>query len=174
MARFENSLIDFDKAGPGFITRLINSLHRAFSSIPDWFTALLARFSIAAVFWKSGQTKVEGLAIDLVEGTFTLGWPKLGATTVELFRDEYKLPILPPEISAVLATTAEHVFPILILIGLATRLSAFALLIMTIVIQVLVYPGAYPLHGTWAVVLLFLMAKGPGWLSLDHLITKAR
>lgn len=174
MARSENFLIDLDKAGPGFITRLINALHRAFSFIPDWFTALLARFSIAAVFWKSGQTKVEELAIDLVEGTFTLGWPKLGATTVELFRDEYKLPILPPEISAVLATTAEHVFPILILIGLATRLSAFALLIMTIVIQVLVYPGAYPLHGTWAVVLLFLMAKGPGWLSLDHLITMAR
>ncbi|KAF0228282.1 MAG: hypothetical protein FD175_2063 [Beijerinckiaceae bacterium] len=174
MARSENSLIDLNKAGPGFITRLIAAVHRLFSAIPDWFTALLARFSIAAVFWKSGQTKVEGLAIDLIEGTFTLGWPRLGATTVDLFRDEYKLPFLPPEISAVLATTAEHIFPVLILLGLATRLSAFALLIMTLVIQVLVYPGAYPLHGTWAVVLLFLMAKGAGWLSLDHLIARMR
>lgn len=173
MARPDNPMMDLNNAGYGPIRRMIDAGHQQFSTIPDWFTALLARFSIAAVFWKSGQTKLEGLAIDLVEGTFTLGWPKLGATTVELFRDEYKLPFLPPEISAVLATTAEHIFPILILIGLATRLSAFALLIMTIVIQVLVYPGAYPLHGTWAVVLLFLMAKGPGWLSIDHLIARS-
>lgn len=154
----------------GFVGRCVTIAHRLFSAIPDWFIALVARFSIAAVFWKSGQTKVEGFAIDLVEGTFNLGWPKLGASTVDLFKDEYRLPILPPELAAVLATIAEHVFPALILVGLATRLSAAALLGMTLVIQILVYPGAYALHGTWAAVLLFLMAKGPGFLSLDHLI----
>lgn len=156
----------------GGIAGLVGTIHHAFSAIPDWFTAIIARFSIAAVFWKSGQTKVEGLAIDIVEGTFQLGMPKLGALTVDLFRDEYKLPVISPELAAILATIAEHVFPVLILIGLATRLSAFALLVMTIVIQVFVYPSAYALHGTWAVVLLFLIAKGPGWLSVDHLLAK--
>jgi putative oxidoreductase len=159
-------------AATGGLAGLIGAVHRAFAAIPDWFVAIIARISIAAVFWKSGQTKVEGFAIDLVEGTFQLGMPKLGALTVDLFRDEYKLPLLSPELAAILATIAEHVFPVLILIGLATRLSAFALLVMTIVIQVFVYPSAYALHGTWAVVLLFLMAKGPGWLSLDHLIAR--
>jgi len=157
---------------PGLLAQCICLVHRLFSAIPDWFIALVARFSIAAVFWKSGQTKVEGFAVDLIEGTVSLGWPKLGAATVELFRDEYRLPILPPELAAVLATTAEHVFPVLILVGLATRLSAAALLSMTLVIQILVYPGAYPLHGTWAAVLLFLMAKGPGFLSFDHLLAR--
>lgn len=174
MARSDKAMTNPGGTGAGIVERLVRLSSRLFSAIPDWFTAILARFSIAAVFWKSGQTKVEGFAVDLVEGTFTLGWPKLGAMTVELFKDEYKLPLLPPALAAVLATVAEHVFPILILIGLATRLSAFALLIMTIVIQVLVYPSAYPLHGTWAVVLLFLMAKGAGWLSLDHLIARNR
>lgn len=150
----------------------VAAVHRAFAAIPDGLIAVVARFSIAAVFWKSGQTKVEGFAVDLVEGTFQLGWPRLGPSTVELFRDEYKLPVLPPELAAVLATIAEHVFPVLILIGLATRLSAFALLGMTLVIQVLVYPGAYPVHGTWAAVLLFLMAKGAGPLSIDALIAR--
>lgn len=153
---------------------IMAAVHRAFAAIPDGLIAVVARFSIAAVFWKSGQTKVEGFAIDIVEGTYQLGLPRLGSSTVDLFRDEYKLPVLPPEIAAVLATVAEHVFPVLILIGLATRLSALALLIMTLVIQVLVYPGAYPVHGTWAAVLLVLMAKGAGPLSLDALLARSR
>src|SRR3954471_4764773 len=90
--------------------------------IPHWFIAALARFSIAAVFWKSGQTKIEGLAIDLVSGEFTLGWPRLADSTIPLFQDEYKLPLVPPEIAAYAAATAEHVFPILLLAGFATRL----------------------------------------------------
>ena len=150
--------------------RLFASLNRVFTAIPHWFLALLARFSIASVFWKSGQTKVEGFAIDLVAGTATFGVPRLSDSAIDLFRDEYKLPLVPPEIAAVLATIAEHLFPILILIGLATRLSAFALLVMTLVIEILVYPDAYPLHGIWATVLLYLMKVGPGMFSLDRLI----
>jgi len=154
----------------GHVAKVTRGVSVLFSRIPHWLIALLARFSIAAVFWKSGQTKIEGLAVDLVEGTVSLGIPRFADSTIDLFRDEYKLPLVPPEIAAFLATVAEHSFPILLLIGLATRLSALALLVMTIVIQIFVYPGAYPVHGVWAVALLYLMAHGPGPLSVDHVV----
>ena len=135
--------------------------------IPDSLIALIGRFSIAAVFWLSGQTKIEGLAIDLVQGEFHLGWPHLSDSALSLFQEEYALPLIPPAWAATLAAVAEHVLPVLILFGLATRLSALGLLGMTLVIQVFVYPGAYPTHGVWATVLLYLIAKGPGKLSID-------
>lgn len=141
---------------------------RLLERIPHLFIAAVARFSIAAVFWNSGQTKVEGFALNIVSGEFQLGWPRLADSAVVLFRDEYRLPLIPPEVAAAMAATAEHLFPVLLLFGLATRFSALALLAMTLVIQVFVYPGAYATHGTWAAVLLYLMARGPGWLSLDH------
>ena len=140
--------------------------------LPHSLIALLGRFAIAAVFWKSGQTKVEGLSIDLVGGTFRLGWPRLADSAVDLFRNEYKVPLLPPETAAVLAATAEHVLPMLLLVGLATRFSALGLLGMTAVIQLFVYPDAYPVHGTWAAVLLWLVALGPGRVSIDHLLAR--
>jgi putative oxidoreductase len=140
--------------------------------IPHSLIAFIARFSIAAVFWKSGQTKVEGLAIDLIDGTFQFGVPRLADSTIPLFRSEYHLPLLSPELAAHLAAFAEHFFAVLILIGFATRFSALALLGMTLTIQLFVYPDAYPTHGTWAAVLLYLMATGPGKLSIDHLIAK--
>ncbi|MFJ7315481.1 DoxX family protein [Pseudomonas sp. NPDC098747] len=140
--------------------------------IPHSLIAFLARFSIAAVFWKSGQTKIEGLAIDLIDGTLQLGWPRLADSTIPLFESEYHVPLLSPEIAAHMAAFAEHFFPVLILIGFATRFSALALLGMTLTIQLFVYPDAYPTHGTWAAVLLFLMARGPGRLSIDHLIAR--
>ncbi|RON79613.1 DoxX family protein [Pseudomonas fluorescens] len=150
------------------ITRAITLLEH----IPHSLIALIARFSIAAVFWKSGQTKVEGLAIDLIDGTFQLGWPRLADSTIPLFQSEYHVPLLSPELAAHLAAFAEHCFPVLILIGFATRFSALALLGMTLTIQLFVYPDAYPTHGTWAAVLLYLMATGPGKLSIDHLIAR--
>lgn len=149
---------------------LLSRVESVFAAIPLSLVALLARFSIAATFWKSGQTKVQGFAFDPIEGRYEFGLPRFADSTIDLFRDEYKLPVLPPELAALAATVAEHVFPILILIGLATRLSATALLIMTAVIQIFVYPGAYATHGVWAAVLLYLMALGPGKISLDHLL----
>jgi len=134
--------------------------------IPHSLIAFIARFSIAAVFWKSGQT------IDLFDGTFQIGLPRLADSTIPLFKSEYALPLLSPELAAHLAASAEHVFPVLILFGLATRFSALALLGMTLTIQLFVYPDAYPTHGTWAAVLLYLMARGPGVLSIDHLIAR--
>lgn len=136
--------------------------------IPHSLIALLGRFSISAVFWLSGQTKVDGLDIDIVHGVFKLGWPKLTDSAVALFRNEYKLPLIPPETAAALAAFAEHLFPVMLLFGLGTRFAALALLVMTAVIEIFVYPDAYPTHGVWATVLLYLLARGPGVVSLDH------
>lgn len=136
--------------------------------IPHSLIALLGRFSISAVFWKSGQTKIEGFALDLFGGQFQFGWPRLAESTIPLFQDEYDLPLVPPEIAACAAATAEHVLPAMLLIGLGTRFSALALLVMTLTIQVFVYPSAYPTHGVWATVLLYVLARGPGKYSVDH------
>lgn len=116
--------------------------------------ALASRFGIAGIFWLSGRTKVEG-------------WLTLTDTTFLLFREDYALPLIPPVWAAYLATTAEHLFPILLVLGLATRLSAAALLGMTAVIQFGVYPAAWPTHLTWAVPLLYLLGRGAGRWSLD-------
>jgi putative oxidoreductase len=144
----------------------------ALSRIPYDAVALLARISVAATFWRSGQTKVEGLAIDLAEGSFVLGWPRLSDNAVALFRDEYRLPWLSPEWAASLAAFGEHLLPLLLLAGLASRFAATGLLAMTAVIQLLVYPGAWPIHGTWAALLLMLMSQGPGRWSLDHALAR--
>jgi putative oxidoreductase len=150
----------------------VRTLTGLLARIPDSLIAFVGRFSIAAVFWKSGQTKIQGFAVDIVSGEFQFGVPRLSDSVVALFRDEYRLPLVPPEVAAPLAAFAEHLFPLLILLGLATRFSAVALLVMTMTIQLLVYPDAYPTHGVWATVLLFLIAKGAGTFSLDHLIAR--
>lgn len=152
------------------VVALAHWTQRTLSRIPHSLIALLARFSIAAVFWQSGQTKIEGFVIDLVQGKFELGWPRLADSTIPLFAYEYQVPVLAPALAAYLATTAEHVLPLMLLAGLGTRLAALGLLGMTAVIQVFVYPDAYATHGTWAAVLLYLVARGPGSVSLDHVI----
>ena len=156
------------------IARRVGSAIALFERIPHSLVAFVARFSIAAVFWNSGQTKIQGLVINLVTGEFALGWPRLSDSALALFQDEYKLPFIPAEFAAPLAATAEHVLPLLILFGIATRFSALGLLLMTLVIQLLVYPGAYATHGTWAAILLYLMARGPGVLSVDHWVSRRR
>jgi putative oxidoreductase len=124
------------------------------------------------VFWKSGQAKIQGFAIDLLDGQVQFGWPHLSDSAITLFRDEYRVPLLSPDVAAPMAALGENLFSVLLLLGLATRFSALALLGMTFVIQVFFYPGAYPTHGTWAAVLLYLIATGPGRFSIDHLIAK--
>ena len=157
-------------AGP-FPEKWWTSAHTLMARIPESAIALIGRFSVAAVFWKSGQTKIEGLALDLVSGTFELGVPRLSPSAVDLFRDEYRLPLLSPELGATLAALGEHVLPLMLLLGLGTRFAALGLLLMTAVIQVLVYPAAYPTHGVWAAVLLWLMVRGPGVVSIEHAAT---
>jgi len=157
-------------AGP--LVRVVEWAIALCSRVPHSPIALLGRFSIAAAFWKSGQTKVEGFAIDLVEGQFSFGVPRLSDSALALFKDEYRLPFISPEIAAPMAALAEHALPVLLLLGLATRFSAFGLLVMTLVIQLFVYPGAYPTHGVWATVLLYLIAKGPGVVSVDCFLAR--
>jgi putative oxidoreductase len=124
--------------------------------IPLDLVVLGLRIFPAMVFWQSGRTKVEGLAIK--------------DSTWFLFEHEYALPLIPSGMAAVLATAAEHLLPALLILGLLTRISAFALLAMTAVIQVFVYPGAWMTHGLWAASLLGVLAWGPGRWSLDHLL----
>lgn len=123
--------------------------------VPHDLLALAARVAIAAIFFLSGRTKVDGL-LHVTDSAY------------ELFRTEYRLPLVPPEIAAHLAAYAEHLFPILLVLGLFTRLSAAALLGMTLVIQVFVYPDAWPTHLSWAALLLYLVGRGAGRSSLDR------
>ena len=135
---------------------LVSRLVGLFERIPLSLASTLARLAIAGVFWQSGQTKVSGFA--------------LNDTAIYLFENEYRLPLLDPWLAAHLAAIAEHLFPVLLVIGLASRFSALALLGMTLVIQIFVYPDAWPTHGTWAACLLLILIAGPGPLSLDRLI----
>ncbi len=114
-----------------------------------------SRLGIASVFFFSGRTKVDGW-LHVIDGA------------VVLFRDEYSLPIVDPAFAAHAAAWAEHLFPLLLVLGLATRFSALALLGMTLVIEVFVYPDAWPTHLTWAAPLLLLIARGGGAWSLDR------
>lgn len=122
--------------------------------IPDALLLLTARVGIASIFFLSGRTKVERV-LDITPGTY------------ELFRTEYALPLVSPELAAHLATYAEHLFPILLVLGLFTRLSALALLGMALVIQTFVYPDAWSTHLSWAALLLLLVARGGGAWSVD-------
>ena len=123
--------------------------------LPMSLLLLIQRFGIGAVFFQSGRTKVEGI--------FTIP-----DTTIDLFRSEYALPLIRPDIAAYAAATCEHVFPILLFLGLFTRISAAVLLGMTLVIEIFVYPDAWPTHLSWAGLFLPLIAMGGGRLSLDR------
>jgi putative oxidoreductase len=131
---------------PGIAARLL----------PDALLLLVARVGLASVFWLSGRTKVQGLMT-------------IKPMTYELFRSEYALPLIPPELAAQLATGAEHLLPLLLVLGLLTRPAAVALLGMTAVIQLFVYPQAWPTHLAWAGLLLPLIARGGGTWSIDYL-----
>ena len=125
---------------------------------PPSLLLLVARLGVAAVFFMSGRTKIE-------DGT----WLTLSDGAFELFRTDYALPFIPPVPATYAATTGEHLFPILLTLGLFTRFSACGLLVMTSVIEIFVYPDAWPTHLSWAGLLLPLIALGGGKLSLDRL-----
>jgi putative oxidoreductase len=117
--------------------------------------ALVTRVAVATIFFLSGRTKVDG-------------WLTVNDSAITLFREEYRVPLLSPELGAHLAAYAEHLLPLLLVIGLFTRVSAFALLGMTAVIQLFVYPDAWPTHLSWAALLLYLVGRGAGRFSLDR------
>lgn len=140
------------------MTKLAQLILAWMEAIPYWLIALVIRLSIAGVFWMSGRTKMTGWGVN--------------ESAIDLFRTEYNLPLIDPVIAAHMAALAEHAFPTLLVLGLATRIAALALLVMTLVIQTFVYPEAWPTHGTWAGCLLVLMAKGAGSVSVDRMIAR--
>jgi putative oxidoreductase len=111
----------------------------------------MSRLSIGAVFFNSGLTKIAS-------------WQ----TTIVLFRDEYKVPVLPPELAASLAAATELTCPVLLVLGLATRLATLPMLGMTFVIEAFVYPEDWIEHLSWATLLLFILTRGPGAIALDR------
>jgi putative oxidoreductase len=130
----------------------------------DAVMLLFVRISLAGIFWRSGRTKVD-------EGS----WLSVSDTATFLFEEEYKGVPLPPEFAAYMATYAEHLFPLLLAVGLFTRLSALALLGMTMVIQIFVYPEAWwSVHMIWVALALVLIIRGGGSLSLDALLTRKK
>lgn len=142
------------QARPSRFDALVRLIERL---LPIDVLTVIVRVAIAAVFFLSGRTKVEGV-LDITEGTYFL------------FAEEYRVPLIPSDIAAHLATYAEHLFPVLIVLGLATRVSALALLGMTIVIEVFVYPLGWPTHLMWAALLLYLIRFGAGAFSLDRIL----
>ena len=125
--------------------------------LPPWLLLLVARLGIANVFWMSGRTKVEGLLT-------------LKPSTLYLFEYEYKVPLLPSDFAAYAATYAEHLLPILLVLGLFTRFSALGLIAMTLVIQLFVLPDGWPTHLLWMAPLLVIVRYGAGAISLDKLL----
>lgn len=142
--------------GPRGLSGRLRALNGLGDRFPYALVALALRLFPAAVFWASARTKVDGWVI--------------ADSTWYLFQNEYALPIIPSALAAVLATVAEHLFSVLLVLGLFTRVSALALLGMTLVIQTFVYPEAWPTHGLWAACFLALIRLGPGAISLDRLL----
>lgn len=133
--------------------KLMVRLVRWLDRVPYALLAIPLRIAVATVFWNSAMTKLAN-------------W----ATAMELFREEYKVPFLPPEVAAYMAVSIELTAPVLLVLGLATRPVALVLLGMTAVIEIFVYPQAWPTHIQWAAMLLVLLCRGAGACSLDHLL----
>ena len=146
---------------PGSAGRLRTLFDRfadlAQAALPMSLLLLVQRLGVAAIFFLSGRTKVTG-------------WFTISDDAFELFRSEYHLPLVPPVIATYAATFAEHFFPILLVLGLFSRYAALALLGMTLVIEIFVYPDAWPTHLSWAGLLLPIIAMGGGRFALDRLI----
>ena len=125
--------------------------------LPGSILLLVARLGVAGVFFMSGRTKVDGI-LHITDSTYSL------------FETDYRIPLIPPHIAAHLAADQEHLFPILLVLGLFNRVAALGLLGMTTVIEVFVYPDAWPTHLSWAGLLLPIIFRGGGKFSLDHLL----
>ena len=146
-------MTDVAASKPSSLTTLVDRAISLLDAVPYTLLALPLRVGAAAVFWNSSQAKLAN-------------WD----TTIELFTDDYKVPLLPPEIAANMALSIELITPVLLVLGLLTRAAALVLLGMTTVIEIFVFPLAWPTHIQWAAMLLMLLCRGPGKLSLDHVL----
>ncbi|MGF6546150.1 DoxX family protein [Paraburkholderia youngii] len=148
MTRFSNSA-----DGRSAFQRAVQWLE----NVPYWLLAIPLRLAVATIFWNSAMTKLAN-------------WD----AALQLFRDEYRLPLLPPDVAAHITVSIELSMPVLLVLGLGVRPAALVLLGMTSVIEIFVYPQAWPTHIQWAAMLLVLLCRGAGTLSLDHLIRERR
>lgn len=135
----------------GYVGRAFGWLDR----VPYAALAIPLRFAVATVFWNSGMVKIAS-------------WN----TTLALFAEEYRVPLLPPELAAYMAAAIELTTPVMLVLGLLTRPAAALLLGMTIVIEIFVYPQAWPAHIQWAAMLLVLLCRGAGKLSIDYMLQR--
>lgn len=140
-------------AGRSGLVGTIDRLYGWLERLPYAALAVPLRLAVAIVFWNSARSHLAN-------------WD----TTLALFEDEYKVPLLPPDFAAQLTVAIEVSAPVLMVLGLATRPTALVLLGMTTVIEVFVYPQAWPTHIQWAAMMLVLLCRGPGRLSVDELI----
>ncbi len=138
-----------------WLVEMIGAIIGLFDRIPYWLIALTARIALAQVFWSSAQAHLAN-------------WD----TTLYMFGDTYQVPLLPPDLAAYLAVAMELTMPPLLALGFATRFAALALFGMTLVIEIFVFPEAWPTHIQWAAMQLVLMGRGAGSLSLDALIQR--
>ena len=137
------------------LVAMISTIVGWFDRIPYWLIALTARVALAQVFWSSAQAHLAN-------------WD----TTLYMFENTYQVPVLPPDLAAYVAVTMEVVTPPLLVLGLATRFASLVLFGMTLVIEIFVFPQAWPTHIQWAAMLLVLMGRGSGSLSLDAFIQR--
>src|SRR5215470_17113820 len=142
-------------ATPLSIMLLVKQALHWLDCIPYTLLAIPLRLAVATVFWNSAMAHLAN-------------WD----TTLSLFQDEYQVPLLPPDLAASMAVSIEVSTPILLVLGLLTRAASLVLLGMTTVIEVFVYPEAWPTHIQWAAMLFVLLARGPGKFSLDWLIRR--
>ena len=139
----------------GFIVKTVRSLIEIANRIPVSLFEFLMRVAVGTAFFRSGLVKIQS-------------WD----STIGLFRDEYKVPVLPPEIAAYMATACELTAPVMLLFGFGTRFAAAAMFCQAMVIQTFVYPESWPDHILWLGILGYLISRGAGKLSLDYLIAR--
>lgn len=137
------------------LTSKLRRAHERLELLPMSVLQLAARISMATIFWRAGQSKLANWDL-----------------TLQLFASEYKVPVLPPEMAAPLAASVELTTPVLLLLGLATRLACLPMIGMTLVIQTFVYPQSWVEHLTWMTFLLLLLTRGPGVISVDHVLAR--
>ncbi len=140
---------------PSPVVAFISRVLKLLDCVPYSFLAIPLRFAVATVFWNSGMTKLAN-------------WD----ATLTLFSDEYRVPLLPPDIAANMAATIELTTPVLLVLGFLTRPASAVLLGMTAVIEISVYPQAWPTHIQWAAMLLVLLCRGAGSLSVDYYLRR--
>ena len=147
-----SAAFDYEPSTPGLVSRL-DTLRAAGRRFPLSLLEFGMRLAVGATFFRSGMNKFQSFD-----------------TAITLFRDEYRLPLLPPEIAAYMGTTVELCAPVLLVLGVFARFGAAALLFMTLTIQFLVYPENWPEHLMWASILAYVLSRGAGALSIDRIV----